>query len=170
MNKSRESVFNKIPRGFSLPPRSYICYCEKEKLIFILLLFSDAWSFLKKSFQFVMKIFRYLKSAKNRTMNSHIPSHGFNNYQDPVTFALYISLSVFLCCRPNVISPLYFSIYSSTKLDLLQCYFHTWQNQPVLLLANTQSRTFLWLSKRHQNTVQNIHEIYTWSLLGSLIF
>ena len=84
--------FNKTPRGFSLPPTSYICYCEKEKLIFILLLLSHAWS-LKKiiSKEFVvMKIFRYLKSAKNRTMNSHIPSHGFSNYQDPVTFALYI--------------------------------------------------------------------------------
>lgn len=30
--------------------------------------------------------------------------------------------------------------------------------------------TFLWLSKRHQNTIQNIYEIYTRSLQGSLSY
>lgn len=53
-----------------------------------------------------------------------------------------------------------------TLLIWLQCHFHTWQNQLILLLSNTQHRTeFLFLSKRHQNLYNSEYiQIYTWNL------
>ena len=120
-------------------------------------------------------------SEVKRTVNSHIPSQGFDNYQDPVTFALCTTFCFSLLqhfrsnCRPYVISPVHenVSTYSSknTRHFLHNCNAIFIPDKRIncscyYLITQPKSN----LSKRHQkHTTQNAYKIYVWNLLVWLL-